>query len=319
VSVGRLSGSSSSWGSDAGGWGISGGWGGAEGSLLGDWRVVIVADVEADLGRVDVAVAPDDEGSENGLGEEVEDTVEDGLRVGSDDVTSLGYTPGNWIDEPESDEPGAADEEGAGDIGAEGSGMKTSDEQDVVGDNGETEDSEDEVTPLVGRVDQGTNEEGDNIDFLKEDGPKKVWPWDTSSKENADEHERSSDEPFNVLDIENLAVGTSYDTLMTSEFNLDSSVTQVGTHSEVSDSRSQRDSGHEIVEDTVSAWNSESDTHKDESSREHHRGDCEVPIRTTSSDFDVGCTDVQPIIWVQLQGLVSHVESVVMFGEVGMG
>lgn len=54
--------------------------------LLEHSVVVVVADLEAETRGVNVAVAPEEEGTEDGLGEEVEDAVEDGFAVGSNDV-----------------------------------------------------------------------------------------------------------------------------------------------------------------------------------------------------------------------------------------
>jgi hypothetical protein len=41
---------------------------------------------------------------EDWLGEDIEDTVEDHLRVGGDDVTTIGETPGDGVEEPEETE-----------------------------------------------------------------------------------------------------------------------------------------------------------------------------------------------------------------------
>jgi hypothetical protein len=54
------------------------------------WIVVIVADCQAEASWVNVLVAPKEESAENGLGHDVQDAVEDGFRVGSDDVAAFG-------------------------------------------------------------------------------------------------------------------------------------------------------------------------------------------------------------------------------------
>jgi hypothetical protein len=45
-------------------------------------------------------VAPDEESAEDGLGEEIEDTVEDGFRVGRNNVATFAKTPGDWVEAP---------------------------------------------------------------------------------------------------------------------------------------------------------------------------------------------------------------------------
>ena len=62
--------------------------------------VGVVVDVDAKLLRSDVTVAPDEESTEAGLGDEVKDGVEDGLGVGRDDVATLAETPGNGVEDP---------------------------------------------------------------------------------------------------------------------------------------------------------------------------------------------------------------------------
>lgn len=70
-------------------------------TLLANSSVVfVVHDGHANVGRIDVAVAPDEKSAEARLSDEVEDTVEDGLGVGRDDVATLAETPGDGIQDP---------------------------------------------------------------------------------------------------------------------------------------------------------------------------------------------------------------------------
>lgn len=46
---------------------------------------------------VDAAVAPNEESTEHGLGQQIQDTVEDRLRVRRDDVAAFTETPCNWV------------------------------------------------------------------------------------------------------------------------------------------------------------------------------------------------------------------------------
>jgi hypothetical protein len=49
--------------------------------------VVVVSDLEAEASGVNVPVAPEEKGTEDGLGEEVKDTIEYGFTVRGDDVS----------------------------------------------------------------------------------------------------------------------------------------------------------------------------------------------------------------------------------------
>ena len=112
--------------------------------------VIVVADHQAQTRWVDIFVAPKQQSAEDGFGHNVEDAVEDGLRVGRDDVAALREPPGDWVEEPEEDGPDAADEVGAVDVGAESEGVFTRGPGYGPGDPEEGKAAEDEVAPLLG-------------------------------------------------------------------------------------------------------------------------------------------------------------------------
>ena len=112
-------------------------------------RIIVIADVDTKLSRVDVAVSPEEKSAENGLGEDIKDTVEDGFAIGGDDVSPLGQSPGNWVQEPEEDGPDAADEVGTMNFSTQSKSMSAGDEYNIVGDKEEGHHAEGEVSPLV--------------------------------------------------------------------------------------------------------------------------------------------------------------------------
>ena len=61
----------------------------------------VVVDVEAERGRVDVAVAPDQQSTEDRLGQDVEHAVESGFRVGRDKIAALAYAPSDGVQSPQ--------------------------------------------------------------------------------------------------------------------------------------------------------------------------------------------------------------------------
>lgn len=75
---------------------------GSKVTLLANDRVIlVVADGHTDRRRVDVTVTPNQESTEAGLSEEVKDAVENGLRVGRNDVATLAESPGDGVQDPE--------------------------------------------------------------------------------------------------------------------------------------------------------------------------------------------------------------------------
>jgi len=217
---------------------------------------LVVVDAETKSSGVDVAVAPDEESTEDRLGQEIQDTVEDSLRVRGEDVSTLRKSPGDWVDEPKEDGPASTEEVGTVDFATDGSGVLATDDDDVVGDEEESSTAEDEVTPLVARDDEGTNETGDDHDFVHEDGVEDGGPWETSSEQNVQQKKRSSDDPVNVSNIEDLTVVTANLRVAAVEFNTNRSVTQVRGHGEVSNGGGKGNGGSDVVEDTSASVNS---------------------------------------------------------------
>lgn len=58
---------------------------------------IVVLDSKAKTSRVNVPVSPNKESTEDGLRQEVQDTVEDSFRIGGNQVASLADAPCNWV------------------------------------------------------------------------------------------------------------------------------------------------------------------------------------------------------------------------------
>jgi hypothetical protein len=67
---------------------------------IGVDTLIDISDAESKTGRINIAMAPKKQGAKHRLGKEVQDAVEDGLRVGRDDIASLADTPGNGVENP---------------------------------------------------------------------------------------------------------------------------------------------------------------------------------------------------------------------------
>lgn len=80
--------------------------------------LIVVGNVDAETCRVNVAVAKNEKSTENGLGADVKDTVEDRLSIGGDKVATFAETEGNWVEAPKEESPGAAHDEDLADVAA---------------------------------------------------------------------------------------------------------------------------------------------------------------------------------------------------------
>lgn len=133
--------------------------------------------------EIDVAMTPEEKGTETWLGEYVENAVEDGLRVGRDDVASFTETPCNWVQEPQRDGPDAAESIYFADVGTDGACVPPTLEDNGPSDEQESEAAEDKVSPFVRRLDERTDETSDDHYLVEEDGVNDGRCWETAGQE----------------------------------------------------------------------------------------------------------------------------------------
>lgn len=99
-----------------------------------DWVFVDIANSQAQTSRTDVPMSNNEHDAEHRLSAEVKDTVENRLRIWSNDVAALAYTPSNGIAKPEEQGPDSADQIHTIDIIPQTLGMDTALPGNVVED-----------------------------------------------------------------------------------------------------------------------------------------------------------------------------------------
>lgn len=109
----------------------------------------LLPNVETKLSRINVAVTPDQQGAEDRLGQDVENTIKNGLGIGRDDIATLAETPGNRVDEPEENGPGTDKGVGCANILTKGQCVCSTDHNHIIGNEEESKSSKDKVSPLV--------------------------------------------------------------------------------------------------------------------------------------------------------------------------
>lgn len=239
---------------------------------------VVVTDGQAKGSWADVAVSPDEKSTKDWLGEEVEDSVEDTLRVDGDDVSTLADTPCDWVQGPEESGERSTDHEGLTSIGADTVGVLACLPDENVKDVDERSATKGEVSPLVAGRDKGTNKTGNNHDLVDENHEESGWPWHASGEEEIHKKERSGDDPIDVSDVVDLTVDSANLGVVAQELDVDWGPSQVRAHGEVCNGS---DHGHrcgDVVEDTVLARLGLSKTSERKSGNSHHSADCPVPI-----------------------------------------
>lgn len=184
---------------------------GGHGLLVGDLTLAaleldvllrVVVDVKTKRGGVDVAVAPDEQSTEDRLGQDVEHAVESSLGVRGDEVGALAHAPGDGVEGPQDGGQRAADHEGAADVATQGVGVFAGLPAEHVEDVEEGDAAEGEVAPLVAGADEGASEAGDDHDFVDEDDEEDRGPGHAGGEEQVGEKERGGDDPVDVSKLE---------------------------------------------------------------------------------------------------------------------
>lgn len=203
--------------------------------------------------HTDIAMTPEQQESEARLRKNIQYTVENGLGVRADDVTALAQAPSDGVQEPQEDSPSTADRERLSNIGAESIGMSSGLEDDSPCDEQERSASEDEVSPLVVGLDKSANKTSHNHDLIHENGVRDRGPRKTRGKQQIKQQQRRSNEPVDVAHVEDLTLNPGDEVAGTLKFDVDRCPAEVGGHAEVGDGGDQRDSGSNIMEETLSA------------------------------------------------------------------
>jgi len=245
---------------------------------------IVVPDVKAKTSRVNVLVAPQEESAENRLGQEVKYTVEYGLTVGRDDVSALGDTPSNWVQEPEEGSQTSAHEEAPLNIAAELPGVQSGFPSKVVDDVEERSTAKGKVCPLVAVADEGTNKSSDDHDLINANDEKYSRPGHARGQQQIEQQERSCDEPVNVSSIEDGAVGSTNFGVASEELDSDGGESQVGTHGEVCNGGNKDYTSSQVVENTIATLFALAEDNEDNSREGHGRADGEVEVRSTGGD-----------------------------------
>lgn len=102
-----------------------------------NWAFGNISNSKSETGGVDILMSPEENGSEHWLREEIQDSVEDGLRVGRDDVATLANAPCDGIADPHNKRDGATSEKDAADITSNAVDMDASFPGKLINDVGE--------------------------------------------------------------------------------------------------------------------------------------------------------------------------------------
>lgn len=150
-------------------------------------ELVRLANRPTDITGGRLPVTPEEEAREYDLGHDVEDAVEDGLRVRMDDVAALAQTPADRVQEPEQQQPDAAYPEGLLRVAAQHVGVAPRIVQELVRDEEERGHAEGPEAPFVPRLGKGADEPAHDHEQVGEEGYQYGGSGDPGSEEQLEQ------------------------------------------------------------------------------------------------------------------------------------
>lgn len=238
-----------------------------------------LAGLQHELRVVETRDHPDVVDGEDGLGDDIKDTVKDHLAVSADDVATISKTPSDRVEKPDEGKVDGRTHVGSLEFGTEaGSRLEGRAKQDPpnVDESGATKGK---VTPLVDRDNKRTDETGDDHDLVKEDQGDDVRKRETGSHDELKQQGRGGDDPVDVTSVPD---GTS--AAGVTEFNVDGGATEVGSHGEVGDGGGGQDENGKVVEDAATLGQGLGPNDEDQVGQQHDGEDRPEPVGTMAGD-----------------------------------
>lgn len=209
-------------------------------------------------GVVEAAAHDEEESAKDGDGKEIEDAVEDHLACNRQSVASLRQTPGDGVDEPDESENAGQRGEGLG--RAKGAALRVAPVVNEVDEDELSQQTEDEVAPLVAGVGDGTAQPRDDPDLKETDSEEDGSPGQTADQEDSNENQGPSESPEDVADVEDRSSDRSVSTGGRSSALVvvagvhvlrDRGVSEIRRHGKVGDETDESRDGEQVVEDTL--------------------------------------------------------------------
>lgn len=181
---------------------------------------------------VDTPGAEDEQDCKNTLGQGVENAVKDVLAGGGDDVSVLGDTCADVVEEQEEYFIGCEHGEDATRSGIEGTDMRTGNSEEVPTDENEGKNCEDEKSPFVICGSESAEKHQSGPDHGEESGKDDSCPADAAKEGKSEDDDGEVEEVANPSRVEDLA-GITEDVVIV--VDTDSNRAKVGGQAEVID------------------------------------------------------------------------------------
>ena len=199
-------------------------------------------------------MSPDQECRENRLRQEVKDTVEDSLRIWSNDISTFAEAPCDWVECPDGEGPDTSHQKCAMNVSTEGLCVLATCDSKLIEDCQHSETPESVEAELISCLDESADETGNDHDFVEEDNIRDGWPWKSSCQHQVEKEKWCGDDPIDVSGVEDGAIDACNDWIIADELDIDRCPAQIATHGEVGDAGGHVECSGEVKEDSVRPW-----------------------------------------------------------------
>lgn len=274
-------------------------------------RVAVLLNAKTETTWVNAPVCRDQGDRKARLGEDVEDTVEDRLAVGRDDVATFRDAPADRVAEPDDKGDDTAEDERAMDVLPEDLGVFAGRESQFPHDVEHGGTSKGVEAPFIAGFDQGTDQAGHDHDFVQQADPEDGGPGHASGQQQIHEQHWRGDEPLwaeivsqdamdgvlgcvfmdlpiDVSGVKDLSVDPADNGVTAKELDIDGRPSQIGAHCEIGDAGNHTQATGEVEEHSICARLHSAQSKDSEASEAHHGADSEVPIRSAHCLVDGG-------------------------------
>ncbi|KAI3487065.1 hypothetical protein L1887_49101 [Cichorium endivia] len=159
------------------------------------------------------------------------------------------------------------------------------------------------VAPLVGGLDEGADQTGDDHDQVEEDGDEDGGEGEAGDEEDLEEEERGGDGPVDVASVPDgagRAGAVNLSGAIVGKLNGNGGSAEVGGHGKVGDRSGGQDGSREVVEGALAAGELERPDHGAEAGSGHYGEDSPEEVGAMGGDVDVSDSRVDA------QGLVAR-------------
>jgi len=206
-----------------------------------------------------VSVGAEQPGTEDWLGQDIENSVGNDLGINRPETSSITNGPDDWVQGPDDQGETSNGSEGLCGLAILGSDSSATWNGQLVDDDQESKAGEGVVTPLLSVIASESSKEAEsNHEDISDDGNNNVGTVQSSEEGKIQKKEWGSDSPVGITSPEDLTVDVVLDIwgvlVLVVNANVSKGVSITGGHGEVGDGSKDGDEGGQDMEKSLGNW-----------------------------------------------------------------